>query len=165
VVKGRLLVSQNGKALHAAVPYHFLDSPEWFGASSDDYFQVTITAVEESRVLVWHRDKLRLTINSEPFLQAVFDHILGKDVVNKLIQVNESCPNGTVSCQERNDHLCNVINEREDEKPPAIIVKQIQVSRTQPGAPSEQEPLLASLTARLEMTNGSHEVEPKDSAC
>lgn len=43
--------------------------------------------MEESRVLVWHRDKLKLSIMSDAFLQAVFDHILGRDVVHKLMQV------------------------------------------------------------------------------
>jgi len=48
---------------------------------------VSITAMEESRVLIWHRDKLKLTIITDQFLQAVFDHILGRDVVKKLMQV------------------------------------------------------------------------------
>lgn len=55
-------------------------------------FQVSIMAMEESRVLVWHRDKLKLSIMSDGFLQAVFDHILGRDVVHKLMQVfNSAC--------------------------------------------------------------------------
>lgn len=48
-------------------------------------------AMEESRVLIWHRDKLKLSIISEPFLQTVFDHILGRDVVKKLMQVTQVC--------------------------------------------------------------------------
>lgn len=43
--------------------------------------------MEESRILLWHRDKLKLSIISDQFLQAVFDHILGRDVVKKLMQV------------------------------------------------------------------------------
>jgi hypothetical protein len=43
--------------------------------------------MEEYRVLIWHRDKLKLTIITDQFLQAVFDHILGRDVVKKLMQV------------------------------------------------------------------------------
>lgn len=46
-------------------------------------------AMEDSRVLIWHRDKLKLSIMTEPFLQTVFDHILGKDVVKKLMQVTQ----------------------------------------------------------------------------
>lgn len=45
--------------------------------------------MEESRVLIWHRDKLKLSIMAEPFLQTVFDHILGRDVVKKLMQVTQ----------------------------------------------------------------------------
>jgi hypothetical protein len=47
--------------------------------------------MEESRVLIWHRDKLKLTIITDQFLQAVFDHILGRDVVKKLMQVLLLC--------------------------------------------------------------------------
>ncbi|KAG8234596.1 hypothetical protein J437_LFUL017099 [Ladona fulva] len=95
-----LVVSQNGRALHIVFPHQFLDSPEWFGVSTDEFFQVSITAMEESRVLIWHRDKLKLTIITDQFLQAVFDHILGRDVVKKLMQVSrtgraEPWPHGT----------------------------------------------------------------------
>lgn len=45
--------------------------------------------MEESRVLIWHRDKLRLSIINDSFLRTVFDHILGKDVVKKLMQVTQ----------------------------------------------------------------------------
>ena len=48
---------------------------------------MSIRASEESRVLLWHRDKLKLILLSDAFLQAVFDHILGRDVVRKLTQV------------------------------------------------------------------------------
>ncbi|XP_063995188.1 popeye domain-containing protein 3-like isoform X2 [Diachasmimorpha longicaudata] len=90
VLSGKLVVSQNGRALHIVFPHQFLDSPEWFGVSTDEYFQVSVTAMEESRVLLWHRDKLKLSMMSDQFLQAVFDHILGRDVVQKLIQVSET---------------------------------------------------------------------------
>lgn len=90
VLSGKLVVSQNGRALHIVFPHQFLDSPEWFGVSTDEYFQVSITAMEESRILLWHRDKLKLSIISDQFLQAVFDHILGRDVVRKLMQVSET---------------------------------------------------------------------------
>jgi hypothetical protein len=83
----RLLVSQQGRPLHIILPHQFVDSPEYFGVSTDELFQVTITAVEESKVLVWHRDKLRLTIMTDEFLREMFDHIIGRDVVRKLIQV------------------------------------------------------------------------------
>ncbi|XP_034939103.1 popeye domain-containing protein 3-like isoform X3 [Chelonus insularis] len=94
VLSGKLVVSQNGRALHIVFPHQFLDSPEWFGVSTDEYFQVSITAMEESRILLWHRDKLKLSIMSDQFLQAVFDHILGRDVVKKLMQVSETMAAG-----------------------------------------------------------------------
>lgn len=53
-------------------------------------------AMEESRVLIWHRDKLKLSIMAEPFLQAVFDHILGRDVVKKLMQVTQVKENNII---------------------------------------------------------------------
>jgi len=66
----------------------FLDSPEWFGVTTDEYFQVTVTALEDSSVLVWHRDRIKLEIMGDPFLQAVLDHVVGRDVVRKLMQVH-----------------------------------------------------------------------------
>lgn len=57
--------------------------------STDDYFQVSITAIDEAKVLIWHRDKLKLSIINDEFLQVVFDHILGRDVVKKLMQVSQ----------------------------------------------------------------------------
>ncbi|CAH0720212.1 unnamed protein product, partial [Brenthis ino] len=114
VLSGKLVVSQNQRALHIVFPHHFLDSPEWFGVSTDEFFQVSIMAMEESRVLVWHRDKLKLSIISDAFLQAVFDHILGRDVVHKLMQVSE-----TMSVS--NGHLPNSYEEGEDK--PMLVVK------------------------------------------
>lgn len=34
-------MSQNFRALHIVFPHQFLDSPEWFGVSTDEYFQVS----------------------------------------------------------------------------------------------------------------------------
>ncbi|GFY62099.1 blood vessel epicardial substance-A [Trichonephila inaurata madagascariensis] len=94
VISGRLVVSQNGHALHIVDSKQFLDSPEWFGVCTYDTYQVSITALEDCRVLIWHRDKLKLSISNDIFLQAVFDNILGKDVVKKLLLVSETSCNG-----------------------------------------------------------------------
>lgn len=83
----RLVVCQGGKPLHVILPFQFVDSPEYFGVATDELFQVTITALEESKVLVWHRDKLRLTIMNDEFLSTIFQHILSRDVCRKLISV------------------------------------------------------------------------------
>ncbi|XP_071443862.1 popeye domain-containing protein 1 isoform X2 [Hetaerina americana] len=130
VLSGKLVVSQNGRALHIVFPHQFLDSPEWFGVSTDEFFQVSITAMEESRVLIWHRDKLKLTIITDQFLQAVFDHILGRDVVKKLMQmpvVGSSCDEdfavlvSETMAASNNGHLPNSLEDGEDK--PMLIVK------------------------------------------
>ena len=56
--------------------------------TTDEYFQVTVTALEECSLLVWHRDKIKLAIMEDPHLQTVLDHVIGRDVVRKLMQVN-----------------------------------------------------------------------------
>ena len=53
----------------------------------ESYFQVSATALEETKVLVWHRDKLKLTLMESPYLYTVFEHIIARDVVRKLAQV------------------------------------------------------------------------------
>ena len=80
-------VSQAGRALHLVKQNQFLDSPEWFGVTTDEYFQVTVTALEECSIIVWHRDKIKLEIMEDKHLQAVMDHVVGRDVVRKLMQV------------------------------------------------------------------------------
>ncbi|XP_054270498.1 blood vessel epicardial substance-like isoform X3 [Macrosteles quadrilineatus] len=117
VLSGKLVVSQNGRALHIVFPHQFLDSPEWFGVSTDEYFQVSVTAMEDSRVLLWHRDKLKLSIITDQFLQAVFDHILGRDVVKKLMQVSETMS----ATNSHNGHLANM--DETDDKPMLIVKK------------------------------------------
>ncbi|XP_025416603.1 blood vessel epicardial substance-like isoform X2 [Sipha flava] len=118
VLSGKLVISQNGNALHIVFPYQFLDSPEWFGVSTDEFFQVSVTAVEDSRVLLWHRDKLRLSIITDKFLYTIFDHILGRDVVKKLMQVSETMSNGHLPNQwfdggEETEMANNVIDEKQ----------------------------------------------------
>jgi len=90
VLKGRLLVSQAGRDLHHVTQHQFLDSPEWFGVTTDQYFQVTVTAMEDSSVLVWHRDRIKLTLMEDIHLQAVLDKVIARDVVRKLLQAQPS---------------------------------------------------------------------------
>ncbi|XP_071530559.1 popeye domain-containing protein 3-like isoform X2 [Panulirus ornatus] len=117
VLSGRLVISQNGRALHIVSQHQFLDSPEWFGVSTDEFFQVSATAIEDSRVLIWHRDKLKLTIMGDQFLQAVFDHILGRDVVKKLMQVNESLSG------MGNGHCVANLSDDSETKPLLVVKK------------------------------------------
>ena len=62
-------MSQAGRALHLVTQNQFLDSPEWFGVTTDEYFQVSVTAIEECEILVWHRDKIKFIIMADPFMQ------------------------------------------------------------------------------------------------
>ena len=96
VLSGRLLVSQAGRPLHVVSENQFLDSPEWFGVTTDEYFQVSVTALEECSILVWHRDRLKFHLMADSFLQVVFDHVLGRDVVKKLMQVGKSSFNSII---------------------------------------------------------------------
>ncbi|XP_069978417.1 popeye domain-containing 2 isoform X3 [Penaeus vannamei] len=122
VLSGRLVISQNGRALHIVSQHQFLDSPEWFGVSTDEFFQVSATAIEDSRVLIWHRDKLKLTIMGDQFLQAVFDHILGRDVVKKLMQIAEfRRVNESLSGMSNGHCVANLADDSETK--PLLVVK------------------------------------------
>ena len=70
-----------GRALHLVNKIQFLDSPEWFGVTTDEYFQVSVTALEPA-TLTWHRDRGKFRLMEDAKLQAIFEH-----VVRKLIQV------------------------------------------------------------------------------
>ena len=97
---GKVAVMQGIHNLHIIDSHQFLDSPEWFGVGSHSTYQVSIVALEESRLLIWNRDKLKLTISSDPYLQAVLDNILGKDVVKKLLLVTDTISNRQISSNE-----------------------------------------------------------------
>eukprot|EP00092_Neocalanus_flemingeri_P001965 GFUD01002097.1.p1 GENE.GFUD01002097.1~~GFUD01002097.1.p1 ORF type:complete len:364 (+),score=117.22 GFUD01002097.1:214-1305(+) len=124
VLKGRLVVSQAGRALHLVTPAQFLDSPEWFGVTTDEYFQVSVTALEECSILVWHRDKIKFDIMADPFLQAVFDHVIGRDVVRKLMQVHNISEELKVDKKSASENIDNQSIEEDkedwDDKKPMI---------------------------------------------
>ena len=98
-------MSQAGRALHLVTKDQFLDSPEWFGVTTDEIFQVgargtrhaargetravqvTVTALEPGTLLTWHRDRVKFCLMEEPRLQAIFEHVVARDVVRKLMQV------------------------------------------------------------------------------
>jgi len=119
LLSGRMLVMENGQTLHVLSPMQFLDSPEWFGVASEDIFTVSIRASDESRVLLWHRDKLKLILLSDAFLQAVFDHILGRDVVRKLTQMKEQIND---SGKLRSNMILGSSHESHESKSPSHVV-------------------------------------------
>ena len=100
-------MSQGGKALHLVNQNQFLDSPEWFGVTTDEFFQVSITALETSTIISWHRDMVKFCLMEEPRLEAIFDHVVGSDVVRKLMQVNNLA-------EELQHHLDNKDEKCED---------------------------------------------------
>ena len=101
LLSGKVAVIQRGQRLHELDSQQFLDSHQWFGFGFNKTYQVSIVALEESRLLVWNRDKLKLSISSDPYLQTVLDNILGKDVVKKLLLVTDSVGNQNTSAGER----------------------------------------------------------------
>ncbi|XP_015792564.1 popeye domain-containing protein 3 [Tetranychus urticae] len=104
LVSGRLAVLKNGRALHLIDGHQFIDSPEWFGVSSSDAYQVTIVALEECRLIVWHRDKLKLIISGDNYLQTLMDSVLGRDVVKKLLFVTDTISNNFNIDQQLNEN-------------------------------------------------------------
>jgi len=101
LLSGRVSIKRFGQTLHIIDSHQFLDSPEWFGVGSHETYQVSILALEESRLLVWNRDKLKLSISGDAYLQAVLDNILGKDVVKKLLLVSDSVGNQQLTAGEQ----------------------------------------------------------------
>jgi PREDICTED: similar to bves CG32513-PA, isoform A, partial len=99
LLSGRLAVLKNGRTLHLIDSHQFIDSPEWFGSSCSDTYKVTVVALEECRLIVWHRDKLKLTISSDHYMQRVLDNVLGKDVVKKLLFVTDTIGNSRINDQ------------------------------------------------------------------
>lgn len=85
VLHGKVAVMRKGKVVHVIDTHQFIDSPEWFGVGSSDTYQVTVKAMEPTKIMTWHRDKLKLCLSDDDYLKAVMDNILGKDVVKKLL--------------------------------------------------------------------------------
>ena len=44
-------------------------------------------ALEPCTLLTWHRDRVKFCLMEDTKLQAIFDHVVGRDVVRKLMQV------------------------------------------------------------------------------
>lgn len=74
--------------LHFIYPHQFVDSPEWESnhEQSDDVFQVTITAEEDSVYLCWPRMRLERVLRHRPTVKVVLDSIIGN--FNKFIFKN-----------------------------------------------------------------------------
>ncbi|KAI4466243.1 popeye domain containing protein [Holotrichia oblita] len=87
----RLRVTCDDTHLHFINVHQFVDSPEWEANhdQSDDVFQVTIVAEEDSIFLCWPRMKLERILRHKAMLKIVLDCIIGKDITQKLYSLNE----------------------------------------------------------------------------
>ncbi|KAI4466255.1 popeye domain containing protein [Holotrichia oblita] len=91
LLKGKLRVTCDDTHLHFINVHQFVDSPEWEANhdQSDDVFQVTIVAEEDSIFLCWPRMKLERILRHKAMLKIVLDCIIGKDITQKLYSLNE----------------------------------------------------------------------------
>ncbi|KAG0427199.1 hypothetical protein HPB47_025706 [Ixodes persulcatus] len=89
VLSGRLLAYRNGCVLLVIGKLEFLDSPRWFYSSGGDLGQVTTTALEKCKVILWNREELKLAVSKDTYLKSVFDNVVASDVVRKLRFVTE----------------------------------------------------------------------------
>ncbi|XP_077984694.1 popeye domain-containing protein 1-A-like [Glandiceps talaboti] len=91
LLSGRMVTTCEGVCLHHVQSNEFLDSPEWIsiGQGSGDAFLVSIRAITDCRHLTWSRSKLKTYLSKEPFLAAVLDTVVGKDVACKMQIVKE----------------------------------------------------------------------------
>ncbi|KAE8751453.1 hypothetical protein FOCC_FOCC001700, partial [Frankliniella occidentalis] len=87
----RLAVSCDGTHLHHINIHQFVDSPEWEANhdTSENTFQVTISAEEESVYMCWPRMKLSRVLRHRPQVRIVLDTLIGKDITHKLYSLNE----------------------------------------------------------------------------
>ncbi|XP_035686547.1 blood vessel epicardial substance-like isoform X1 [Branchiostoma floridae] len=91
LISGTLRVSCEDHLLHYIYPNQFIDSCEWeaFRLNQGKQFQVTITAESPCRYICWPREHLKYYLQMDPFLDAVFHNIIGKDIITKLYLLNE----------------------------------------------------------------------------
>ncbi|XP_070568037.1 blood vessel epicardial substance-B-like [Ptychodera flava] len=99
LVSGRAKVTAEGTFLHFVDRNQFLDSPEWESCTpgAGNTFQVTITAVEKCRYIQWSRKQIKSFLQKEPFLKAVFETLIGKDIMTKLYSLNAAPQNDETS--------------------------------------------------------------------
>ncbi|KAG1681968.1 Blood vessel epicardial substance-B [Nymphon striatum] len=129
ILRGRFKVSRHSKVLHTVSARSFLDAPEWFYATSNDYYQVSITAAEDSEVLIWNKDKLKLTVYGDKFLQTVLDHILSKDALGKLLCLS----NIYIGCVDQSNNIISDIpNMKDDVDSSKLLIKECNLKTQVP---------------------------------
>ncbi|XP_039293324.1 blood vessel epicardial substance [Nilaparvata lugens] len=91
LLRGKLRVTCDNMHLHYINCHQFIDSPEWEASheTSDELFQVTITAEEDCMYLCWPKLRLDRVLRHRPMLQTVLSNLIGKDITQKLYSLNE----------------------------------------------------------------------------
>lgn len=116
LLKGRLKVTYQNMYLHSVEVNQFIDSPEYdmFGNcdEDEDTYQVSIIASEDSFLLTWSAIKLKTYLDTDPFLSAVFNNVIGKDVSNKLYQIQELLLSDPDYMQEFSSRQSSMVNLR-----------------------------------------------------
>ncbi|XP_067676720.1 blood vessel epicardial substance-like [Haliotis asinina] len=117
LVKGKLKVTYGRFYLHHIEASEFVDSPECDSAvpyvETDEKYQVTISASEESRILTWHYPTLQEYLDKDTYLATAFHYILGKDISHKLYQIQElllSNPDYMRTLASRQSSMVNLRN-------------------------------------------------------
>ncbi|CAL8240449.1 unnamed protein product [Merluccius merluccius] len=90
LLSGRMCVSLEGQFLHYVHRHQFLDSPEWesLRPSEEGNFQVTLTAEEDCRYVLWRRRRLYMLLSRERYVARLFSVMLGFDIAEKLYALN-----------------------------------------------------------------------------
>ncbi|CAH1799985.1 unnamed protein product [Owenia fusiformis] len=114
LISGKIRVSYERLILHYIEPNQFLDSIEYEVNNSDDStkdtFQVSLTAEEPCLIYTWPSGALNDHLKANPFLGALLNKILGKDITMKLYQVQYMManPESMRLVQRRNSSMVNV---------------------------------------------------------
>ncbi|XP_074661356.1 popeye domain-containing protein 1-like [Tubulanus polymorphus] len=93
LLSGRMKVNCESLFLHYIEVNQYVDSPEYEAYQPDleeqGNYQVTITAVEDCRLLTWNPHDFCAYLKSQPFAKALMTNLMGKDITVKLYQVQE----------------------------------------------------------------------------
>ncbi|WAR08927.1 PPD1A-like protein [Mya arenaria] len=92
LLKGRLKVSYGDVYLHSVDANHFVDSPEYDNFNEtyrDGKYKVNISATEDCLLFSFPQDRLIKHLSSDPRLEHIFGQIIGKDISQKLYEIQE----------------------------------------------------------------------------
>ncbi|XP_052810889.1 blood vessel epicardial substance-A-like isoform X2 [Mya arenaria] len=88
----KLKVSYGDVYLHSVDANHFVDSPEYDNFNEtyrDGKYKVNISATEDCLLFSFPQDRLIKHLSSDPRLEHIFGQIIGKDISQKLYEIQE----------------------------------------------------------------------------